>query len=263
VRRPTGRPGAGGRRRSSPPARQRAWRRRWLHPGRRCPCHRSRTSCGVPGRRGRRGVRRRSSYQSRAPRPAAWSARAARPGARAGGPGATTADPARAPRPPRGRRRRLGGTAPAARRGGGLGPRPSTAPMVRVAGPRTPPRAATAWRMPPAARRGPITTRARAPVTAPAADSRLRDTQPQRTTTAPATQPRIAGGASTSRARAASRWPEGKARGWSGPPGLAPRGGPRERLTRPPLQEKEPPDGGRRYQRRLGAGSAARHGRPG
>lgn len=262
MRRPTGRPGAGGRRRSSPPARQRAWRRRWLHPGRRCPCHRSRTSCGVPGRRGRRGVRRRSSYQSRAPRPAAWSARAARPGHEQA-----------APAPRRQTRRGLQGHPEGVGGDSGGLRRPLGAAAVSGLGParprwsgwpgRTPPRAATAWRMPPAARRGPITTRARAPVTAPAADSRLRDTQPQRTTTVPATQPRIAGGASTSRARAASRWPEGKARGWSGPPGLAPRGGPRERLTRPPLQEKEPPDGGRRYQRRLGAGSAARHGRPG
>jgi hypothetical protein len=42
------------------------------------------------------------------------------------------------------------------------------------------------------------------------------DTQPQRITQAPASQPRIAGGTSTSRARAASRYPEGASAGVAG-----------------------------------------------
>lgn len=55
-------------------------------------------------------------------------------------------------------------------------------------------RATTASRSRPAATVGPIRSRARAPVTPPAAAKRPRDTQPHRTTQAPATQPRSAGG---------------------------------------------------------------------
>jgi hypothetical protein len=61
----------------------------------------------------------------------------------------------------------------------------------------------------PAATVGPMTRRARAPVTLAAAARRPRDTQPQRTTQAPASQPANAGGAMRSRARAAGRYLEG------------------------------------------------------
>jgi hypothetical protein len=63
----------------------------------------------------------------------------------------------------------------------------------------TPPGAATAPRRPPAAHVRPISSTARAPVTPPAAAKRPRDTQPARTTQAPATQPATAGEATRSR----------------------------------------------------------------
>jgi hypothetical protein len=60
---------------------------------------------------------------------------------------------------------------------------------------------------------GPISSTARAPVTPPAAAKRPRDTQPARTTQAPATQAAKAGGAIRSGVRAASRYPEGSRAG--------------------------------------------------
>ena len=71
--------------------------------------------------------------------------------------------------------------------------RTTPVPAVRVAG-STPPRAATAPRRPPAAHVRPISSTARAPVTPPAAAKRPRDTQPTRTTQAPATQPAMPAG---------------------------------------------------------------------
>src|SRR5215207_824577 len=124
----------------------------------------------------------------------------------------------------------------------------SRAPTVRLPGQNIA-RATTASRSRPAATVGPIWSRARAPVTPPAEAKRPGDTQPNRTTQAPATQPRSAGG----RAGAGpGRRPGTRKglRGWPvGPDQLTPGG----RVTRPPPQGPLRPDGDRCRRRPKGA----------
>ena len=116
------------------------------------------------------------------------------------GPSATHSVPARAAscgvrnrQDAAGGREQPGALLLAAERDAGLASEDDTGAGGQGAG-STPPRAATAPRRPPAAHVRPISSTARAPVTPPAAAKRPRDTQPTRTTQAPATQPAMPAG---------------------------------------------------------------------